>query len=749
MREVRRPQRFVSASTSRSPLTFPSSSPRRVTLCFSSTSVFLQLRFEPSSSRSCWSPSALVSAVFRPAFSHSFQGAGRPFRAVFSVLLRVDFYCPPEVQKMLFGHADSGFPTGGRGEGEEEGGKRSQSCRSCGSTELEANESRGEIICCRCGTVLEDLTLVDGLQFAESSSGGVSMVGQFVSSCTGAGRGLRAGVGGGGDSREQTLQRGFNNIQSIAERLRLSSQQHISSAHRLYLMATQRNFTLGRRSVLVASACLYAICRRERTPHLLIDFCDVLRTNVRALGQVFMKLLRVLHLQVPHVDPSLFLERFACQMQLGDKTHTVAQTGVRLIQAMNRDWISTGRRPMGLCGAALLIAARYHNFQMNAEDIAHIVRVSGPTVNRRLQEFKQTATAQLAVADFESTDLLSLPSQAQPPCRIKAYRRKLKLMQKKEEETLALTDSPAVPALPSTVPEEKKARMRSEEESDEPAEANGAEQGENGESNRRETDEGEDVSLATVCGDSGPKRFAEFAAVGNLHLDTELLCKEAPSPEDILMLAGRMASALDGRVQSNLSQSTSASCREDFGTQTDVSLDASVAGESRDTHSTAGESGGAEEGRTLSLDASRTGQAGSEDLPPPSGTHGCRLRCSDVPASASSSASSSVSSSSASSSILSGVVSRASCEDSEESRSVRSGGGRFGDTETVGSTERGEEDDDSAEEEIRAMFLSESEQRAKALIWDELTKDVMPLVHRRLKEKKLREREMMLNQSKR
>ncbi|KEP62495.1 UNVERIFIED_CONTAM: transcription initiation factor TFIIIB [Hammondia hammondi] len=644
---------------------------------------------------------------------------------------------------MLFGHADSGFPTAGGGEGGEDGGKRTQSCRSCGSTELEANESRGEIICCRCGTVLEDLTLVDGLQFAESSSGGVSMVGQFVSSCTGAGRGLRAGVGGGGDSREQTLQRGFNNIQSIAERLRLSSQQHISSAHRLYLMATQRNFTLGRRSVLVASACLYAICRRERTPHLLIDFCDVLRTNVRALGQVFMKLLRVLHLQVPHVDPSLFLERFACQMQLGDKTHTVAQTGVRLIQAMNRDWISTGRRPMGLCGAALLIAARYHNFQMNAEDIAHIVRVSGPTVNRRLQEFKQTATAQLAVADFESTDLLSLPSQAQPPCRIKAYRRKLKLMQKKEEETLALTDSPAVLALPSTAPEEKKARQGCEGESEEHAEANGDEQGDNGESQRGETEETEDVSLATVSGDSRPKRFAEFAAVGNLHLDTELLCKETPSPEDILMLAGRMASALDGRMHGNPSQSTSASCREEFGTQRDVSHDACVAGESRETHSTAGESGGAEDGRTLSLDASGTGQVGSEDPTLPSRAHTSRLRCSDVPSASSAS-------SSASSSFLSGVVSRAFCEDGEESRSVRSGGGRFGDTETVGSTERGEEeDDDSDEEEIRAMFLSESEQRAKALIWDELTKDVMPLVHRRLKEKKLREREMMLNQSKR
>lgn len=44
------------------------------------------------------------------------------------------------------------------------------------------------------------------------------------------------------------------------------------------------------------------------------------------------------------------------------------------LQAMTRDWISTGRRPMGLCGAALLVSARYHNFQLNAEDISHVSR---------------------------------------------------------------------------------------------------------------------------------------------------------------------------------------------------------------------------------------------------------------------------------------------------------------------------------------------------------------------------------------
>ncbi len=37
-----------------------------------------------------------------------------------------------------------------------------------------------------------------------------------------------------------------------------------------------------------------------------------------------------------------------------------------LDQVMRRDWICTGRRPTGLCGAALLVAARYHGFKHTA-----------------------------------------------------------------------------------------------------------------------------------------------------------------------------------------------------------------------------------------------------------------------------------------------------------------------------------------------------------------------------------------------
>lgn len=165
---------------------------------------------------------------------------------------------------------------------------------------------------------------------------------------------------------------------------------------------------------------------------MLIDFSDALLTPVRTLAQVFMRLVRSLSLQVPNVDPSLFMERFAGEMNLGSKTSAVAETGVRLVQAMARDWLATGRRPLGLCAASLLIATRYHGTKVNAEDISSIFRVCPGTVHKRLAEFKMTATAALPLDKFETTDLLSLPILKAPPCVNRKTKRKMLAL---EDET--------------------------------------------------------------------------------------------------------------------------------------------------------------------------------------------------------------------------------------------------------------------------------------------------------------------------
>uniref|UniRef100_A0A8C9GQW0 Cyclin-like domain-containing protein n=1 Tax=Piliocolobus tephrosceles TaxID=591936 RepID=A0A8C9GQW0_9PRIM len=230
------------------------------------------------------------------------------------------------------------------------------------------------------------------------------------------------------------------NIQKIADNLKLSN-QHIEGAQRIYLMALQRNFTMGRNNYWVAASCLYTICRREKSPIMLIDFSDILRTPVKPLGKTFLKLLRLLHISVPNIDPSLFLERFAHKLNLKNDVYKVTYTGIKLIQAMTRDWICTGRRPTGLCGAALLISARIHGISINSKTIADIVRISNPTIIKRLSEFKHTNTAKIKASEFDKIAINDIPSSTLPPCVISDKKKQFKLNIMKQNKLLSLCNS--------------------------------------------------------------------------------------------------------------------------------------------------------------------------------------------------------------------------------------------------------------------------------------------------------------------
>ena len=68
---------------------------------------------------------------------------------------------------------------------------------------------------------------------------------------------------------------------------------------------------------------------------------------------------------------------------------------------MNRSWISLGRRPNGLCGAAILIAARMHGFRRTPEQIVKVVHVCDETLRKRIGEFKTIKTAALSFKQFK------------------------------------------------------------------------------------------------------------------------------------------------------------------------------------------------------------------------------------------------------------------------------------------------------------------------------------------------------------
>lgn len=91
-------------------------------------------------------------------------------------------------------------------------------------------------------------------------------------------------------------------------------------------------------------------------------------------------------------------------------------TALRLVQRMKRDWMCHGRRPTGLVGAAILIAARYHGFKRTTNQIVQTVHVCDETIRKRLVEFKQTSVAKLTREEFEKIDLeKDIKEECDPP----------------------------------------------------------------------------------------------------------------------------------------------------------------------------------------------------------------------------------------------------------------------------------------------------------------------------------------------
>lgn len=138
------------------------------------------------------------------------------------------------------------------------------------------------------------------------------------------------------------------------------------------------------------------------------------------LGHTYLQLVQTLNLRLPLVDPSHYISRFAALLEFGDETPQVALDATRLVQRFDRDWMTRGRRPSGICGAALLLAARMNNFRRSVEEIVQVVKIADSTLRKRVEEFRRTGSAELSVADFRS---VWLEEEMDPPAYIKGKER--------------------------------------------------------------------------------------------------------------------------------------------------------------------------------------------------------------------------------------------------------------------------------------------------------------------------------------
>lgn len=289
--------------------------------------------------------------------------------------------------------------------------------------------------CQTCGRVADESNIVAEVQFGETSSGAAVVQGSFVGADQGGARSMGPAFRrvGGSEDREKSIREARGLMQGYAQLLSVS-ESLVTAGTQVFKLASGANFIQGRTLTSVAAVCLYAACRAQPPCRvMLIDLADIVQLNVFKLGRVFKKLNEVVPIGndglIP-VYPEDLIWRFATKMEFHQDTAKVAEDAVRLVKRMSRDWMVMGRRPSGICGACLLMAARMHNFRRTVREVVYIVKVTNHTIQNRLQEFNFTESSKMTVEDFLKQDFLE--SSHDPPA---FYRQSEEYQQMMEEKS--------------------------------------------------------------------------------------------------------------------------------------------------------------------------------------------------------------------------------------------------------------------------------------------------------------------------
>ena len=157
--------------------------------------------------------------------------------------------------------------------------------------------------------------------------------------------------------------------------------------------------------------------------------------------------------------PETLIQRFVRDLEFGNDEFKIAREATQILKRMKRDWILVGRRPAGVCGAAVILAARMNNYRRTVREVVYTAKVADITINKRLDEFKITESSKLTVDAFMSYGV-DLANEHDPPSYYEQFMTKKKRLKRKRQPS-ENDDVPEIVSVSSSMSPETSASPRS------------------------------------------------------------------------------------------------------------------------------------------------------------------------------------------------------------------------------------------------------------------------------------------------
>ncbi|CAI8590349.1 unnamed protein product [Vicia faba] len=257
------------------------------------------------------------------------------------------------------------------------------SCTNCSGTSLFRDDDTGGLFCSSCGAV-------QPFDQYESFFNGINgPQGTFV----------HIGTSGSGNIysyKERKLFAARNSIEEFTNRLGLSSKT--MEIKTMISDITEGEFGQGNWFQVLIGACCYVVMRKGGRSLPMAEIANALDCDVYELGKMIVRVIDFLDLrgnEFPEFDIVYSLERTinsSCCFDDVDRSlvDKMKKQGVFLLQCAVKLFLSTGRRPLPLVVAILVLVAEINQVEILIEDLAKEVHVVVSTCRTRYKELLET-----------------------------------------------------------------------------------------------------------------------------------------------------------------------------------------------------------------------------------------------------------------------------------------------------------------------------------------------------------------------
>jgi transcription initiation factor TFIIB len=194
-----------------------------------------------------------------------------------------------------------------------------------------------------------------------------------------------------GDASDRTLRWTLGEVGRMASALGVPESIHEVAAA-VCQRAESEGLFRGRSVEGVATAALYAACRRGGTPRSLDEVTGVSRVGRREVGRTFKHLTRELGIDLPPTRPREYLARFCSDLGLPESVRRDARAILEAAAGAGR---VSGKSPTGYAAGAVFAAALAAGHDPTDRAVADVAEVTPVTVRSHAHE-------QLAVVGTEA-----------------------------------------------------------------------------------------------------------------------------------------------------------------------------------------------------------------------------------------------------------------------------------------------------------------------------------------------------------